>query len=185
MSEATHFQEFAKRLRTPVTDPVENTAYWLRRNFRTVPKDRRAELLPILGDLQGEIVAQETTGHKFEGEKDAEAFAMEWFSNTIGFRRVENFAGILFDADFRLLDCKLLTSGATTAVAITRRELAEWIFRFPTSLLLLAHNHPSGSDRPSMGDFVLSNEIRQLLSRFQVSVWCYIVARKAVKRFGE
>lgn len=151
-------------------DPVEKTAYWLRRNLSEVPKESRSGLLDHLGDIQAEIIAQEMDRRGEPGEDEARKWARFWFIRTIGSRPKETFAGILFDGQWRRLDSKVLTIGSVAQVSIAPRAIAEWVFSFPTCVLFIAHNHPSGARIPSHGDRVLTERLKSQFGFFSVGV---------------
>lgn len=144
------------------------------RFIETIPPAARRGLLPALGRLQGDIVDNEF-GSEPRTEAEAIEAAREWFQASIGHQRREHYAAILLDAQGRILASEVLTVGATVCVSITPRHLAEFIFQHPTSSLLLAHNHPSGSPQPSGRDRELALRVARAFGEFSVSIKCFVV----------
>ena len=156
-------------------DPVEKASYWLRRNLSEVPAGRRSEILRLLGDVASDLVACEYAGKEPRGESEARRFGEEWFRHSIGSLRKQSFAGILFDGRWRCLARKVFGECSSVACTIVPRQLAEWTFVHPATVLFLAHNHPSGNPVPSLGDGNVDRRVKMAFEPFQVAVETYVV----------
>ena len=79
---------------------------------------------------------------------------------------------LCLDARFRLIDCRQLGHGSTTAVAFNLMELA---LVQKASSVVLAHNHPNGFAIPSAEDRRSTESICQALSHIGVNLLDHII----------
>ncbi len=72
---------------------------------------------------------------------------------------VEQVVVAALDAHEQLIACEKLAQGKGDAVKISVRDVVSFALRHQASSILLAHNHPSGSVKPSQNDYNLTLEI--------------------------
>ena len=77
---------------------------------------------------------------------------------------------LCLDARRRLIDCRQLGHGSTTAVAFNLREIMELALAQKASSVVLAHNHPNGFAIPSAEDRRSTDSIRQALAHIDVTL---------------
>ncbi len=74
----------------------------------------------------------------------------------LDFEKVEHLPVLLLDAQNRLIESKIMTSGTINQTAIYPREIAKLGLNFHAKNINLAHNHPTFDDRPSQADILLT-----------------------------
>ena len=73
-----------------------------------------------------------------------------------------------FDARERLIRFECLEEGEGDAVAVSARKIVDFALRTKASGLVLAHNHPSGSPRPSQDDVDITRRLAFVLASIEV-----------------
>ncbi|MDL2236832.1 DNA repair protein RadC [Christensenellaceae bacterium OttesenSCG-928-K19] len=76
---------------------------------------------------------------------------------------VEHFYIICLDAAFGVKSATLLSKGLPTATSVYIRQIAEAAMRSSADKVLVAHNHPGGSPRPSKNDIETTRHIKEAL----------------------
>jgi DNA repair protein RadC len=86
----------------------------------------------------------------------------------------------------RLIEAREMFTGTLTQTAVYPREIARAALELNAATVILAHNHPSGSLKPSVADQILTITISQSLALLDVLVIDHlIVAGDAVLSFAE
>lgn len=67
----------------------------------------------------------------------------------LAFEKVEHLLVLLLDAQNRLIESKIMTSGTINQTAIYPYEIAKLGLNFHAKNIILAHNHPTFDERPS------------------------------------
>lgn len=91
------------------------------------------------------------------------------------FRQEELIFALYLDSRFHVLDCEELNRGVVDAVDIGVRALVNRALELQSSFVVLAHNHPSGVDMPSIEDEAATLRIRQALSAVGISLCDHLV----------
>lgn len=82
---------------------------------------------------------------------------------------------LCLDIQFRLLDISPITEGTLDAVSIHLRPLVSAALRHNAAFIILAHNHPTGSPRPSRPDIVATQEILSVLKPLGIKLIDHII----------
>jgi DNA repair protein RadC len=93
----------------------------------------------------------------------------------IGTRTRESFLCLYLDAQHRLIDCEESTVGTLTRMAVYPREIVRRALELSAAALIVAHNHPSGSVRPSAEDRRLTRMLREALALVDIRLIDHIV----------
>lgn len=100
----------------------------------------------------------------------------------------------LVDAQNRLISWERLRKGSVSSISLQPRDVLEIALLRKASGIILVHNHPGGSPRPSSADLELTAEIRSLAPRLDLRLLdhvivtpgaCYSVAQKGIIRETE
>ncbi len=75
----------------------------------------------------------------------------------------------------KLLHCAVISEGTVTATSVNLRLIVETALRYPTTAVLVAHNHPGGFAIPSPEDVESTKLIRQALDLVDVSLVDHLV----------
>lgn len=88
---------------------------------------------------------------------------------------VETVLFLLLDNKFNAIDCVKIHEGSINSCEITVRKLAEIAFRNNASMVVLAHNHPSGLPIPSSADLYTTQQLRAALNLLGIQMLAHIV----------
>lgn len=88
---------------------------------------------------------------------------------------VETVLLLLLDNKFNEIDCVKIHEGSVNSCEITVRKLTEYAFRSQASMVVLAHNHPSGLAIPSSADLYTTQQLRNALNLLGVKLLAHIV----------
>jgi DNA repair protein RadC len=97
---------------------------------------------------------------KISSSQDAfSIFQSTWDSNYIGVQ--EQFKVMLLNNSNRVKGILTLSSGGITATVVDIRILYAVVLKSLTTAIILAHNHPSGTLKPSSADKQLTEKARK------------------------
>lgn len=82
---------------------------------------------------------------------------------------------ICLDARMRMLDARVIEVGTIGTASIDKRKIAELALRFPTSGVIMAHNHPYGECKPSTEDIDITGEIKTMLQSVGVALLDHLI----------
>lgn len=105
------------------------------------------------------------TGIILDNPKTAGEYAIDLF---VGYT-VEMFYVICIDKKFRLINTVLISEGTLDESAVYPREIVSAAIQNNAAYIILAHNHPSGTLKPSKSDLEVTRRIvegMQLLNLF-------------------
>ncbi len=99
----------------------------------------------------------------------------------------ESFAIIYLNAQHQVLDTEVLFTGSLATAAVYPRELISSIMlKHPaTAAVIIAHNHPSGSDQPSRSDEAVTEKIKIALDAIDIALMDHIIIGKAIYSFSD
>ena len=82
---------------------------------------------------------------------------------------------LCLDTQKRMLDCVEIASGSINDVQVSIRKIAETAIKSRASSVILAHNHPDGTARPSKEDELTTRSIANALHLLNIPVVDHIV----------
>lgn len=82
---------------------------------------------------------------------------------------------LLFDNKFNLIDCITVHIGSVNSSAITVRKLIEMAMSKRASMVVLAHNHPSGLPFPSSDDIRTTKAIQKAFEFVEIGFLAHII----------
>ena len=88
---------------------------------------------------------------------------------------VETVFMLLLDNKFKAIDCIKIHEGSVNSCEITVRKLAELAFKNNASMVVLAHNHPSGLAIPSSADLYTTNQLGTALNLLEIKLLAHII----------
>lgn len=111
---------------------------------------------------------------KIKSSKDAAELLHDyWDKNTIGLH--ESFKIILLNNDNKVKGIYQLSKGGITGTTIDLRILFAVILKTLAVAIVIAHNHPSNSLRPSANDKEITNKIKKAAKLFDVTLLDHII----------
>lgn len=84
---------------------------------------------------------------------------LDYFTHALRDQKREYFHVLFLNSQNAILHEESLSAGGPASVAVTPRELMEKALAHSATTLVLAHNHPGGSTRPSAEDAALTREM--------------------------
>jgi DNA repair protein RadC len=104
----------------------------------------------------------------------------------IGQREYEVFVCLYLDIHLRLIDTHEIFRGSISETAVHIREIAKECLLRNASSLIIAHNHPSGSLKPSQEDITLTIILHEALQLIEVNLLDHcIVTKRGASSFLE
>lgn len=92
----------------------------------------------------------------------------------------EEFHALFLDESYYLLSHECLQVGTINHVTIYPREIMSHALRLNASHLILIHNHPGGSEKPSQQDIEMTKVLMQSASFLNVSILDHIIIGRNV-----
>ncbi len=110
----------------------------------------------------------------------------EYLAHSMMDLKKEVFKVLYLDARHHILAVEDLFRGTVNESVVYPREIFERAFRHHASAIVLVHNHPSGSLRPSAADVALTRKIFLAAKLLQVSLLDHlIIAKQGYFSFAE
>lgn len=82
---------------------------------------------------------------------------------------------LLLDNKFGLIDCVKVHEGSVNSSAITMRKLIETALFKHASMVVLAHNHPSGVALPSSDDLFTTQQVKRAFDLVEIGMLAHII----------
>lgn len=82
---------------------------------------------------------------------------------------------LLLDNKFGLIDCVKVHEGSVNSSAITMRKLIETALFKRASMVVLAHNHPSGVALPSSDDLFTTQQVKRAFALVEIGMLAHII----------
>lgn len=82
---------------------------------------------------------------------------------------------VYLDSRCHIITVEQLAIGTLQMCAVYPRELIHAALRFNAAAVILAHNHPSGSNEPSVEDRLLTDRLRQALTFVEIRLLDHLI----------
>ena len=154
-------------------------AEWKKRKDQ--PREKRPELV-VFGVALAVILLGLVVALAVQSRRDARAALFER-DETIGSYFVDKYFGVnveivyllLLDNKYAVIDCIKIHEGSVNSAAITLRRLVEIALLRNASMVVLAHNHPSGLTIPSPDDLYTTKEIKRAFDLLDIKMLGHIL----------
>lgn len=100
---------------------------------------------------------------------------IKYLRSLIGYEKIEKFFVLYLNNSNELIYCLEKFSGTIDRSAIYPREIYKDVIKYNAKSLIIAHNHPSGSLRPSKSDLDITKEIAEGLKNFDAVLIEHII----------
>jgi len=98
---------------------------------------------------------------------------------------VEKMYCIFLDASNQVISIEKLFSGTITSAAVYPREIVKKVLAQRSAAVILAHNHPSGSNIPSSDDLMITAKIGVALASIDVALHDHLIIGDNYYSFAE
>ena len=82
---------------------------------------------------------------------------------------------MLLDSGNKVIECKEIESGTVNRSAVMPRKIAEEALKNKASAVILAHNHPGGTLKPSANDIDATDAVRLALQTLDITILDHII----------
>jgi len=106
-------------------------------------------------------------------ERTAQILYQNWDKDTIGL--FETFKVLLLNNSNKVKGIYQVSTGGLTATIVDVRLLYAVALKTVSAGMILAHNHPSGSRKPSRADLELTKKIRKAGELFDIKVLDHLI----------
>lgn len=109
-----------------------------------------------------------------QGSQDAEKFLREF----IDAKRIdlkEFFWAILMTNKNQILAISEISNGSAKGVAVNVREILQLVLLLNASSIIVAHNHPSGTLKPSQADKKITCELKSVCKILEVELLDHLI----------
>ena len=135
---------------------------------------KRAEIVAVLELARRALAAQLTQKTLFE----TPAAVRDYLQLQLGSRPHEIFAVLFLDSQHRLIVLEELFRGTLNQTSVYPREVVVRALALNAANVVFAHNHPSGSARPSRADEALTQTLKAALALVDVRVLDHFVVTR-------
>lgn len=101
--------------------------------------------------------------------------SVEYCRGLLAFRPRECFYAVYMDGRRQVLHTTKVGEGSVNDTAVSPRIVVEKALRYKATALLLCHNHPNGSVKPSLMDIDLTARLKKMLQPLGVEVSDHII----------
>ena len=122
----------------------------------------------------GRRLIAEDNGRTFPQIMDPEAIYRLMIPRLKGLRHEECWVMYL-DRAHHLLSSERLSSGGSSATVIDNRMIVRRALELHADVLVLVHNHPSGSPRPGKADIEMTGRLKKAAGQFDIRLLDHVV----------
>ena len=140
----------------------------------TVPgiKEHSATLIKMIPSLA--IVYYMEKNKTSEALSDIDSWGEYFVNRYIGID-VETVFLLLLDNKFNVIECVKVHEGCVNSSAISIRKIVETVYSKNASMVVLAHNHPSGLAIPSSDDLLTTHELLRSFQLLEIKLLAHII----------
>lgn len=103
----------------------------------------------------------------------------------LGNKEHEVFAIMLLDNQHQMIDFVELFRGTVDASAVYPREVVKLVLQENAAAVILAHNHPSGLNQPSIADKNITKKLQEALALIEVRILDHVIIGEGAYSFAE
>ncbi len=131
-----------------------------------------ALFLSFCGDLVGRYLESKVEDeYIFRNYEELGKFLQAKFFN----ETTEKLRLVCLNNRGKLLNCSVISEGTVNATSVNLRLLIQTAVSYPTTAVVLAHNHPGGTALPSSDDYASTIQIRDALSSLDIRLVDHMV----------
>lgn len=104
---------------------------------------------------------------------------IDYCRSTIAYSDVEELHLLYLDAKLKIISGELAQRGNITAVSASPREIVKNAINKNAAGLIMVHNHPSGSPKPSENDILLTKKVEQACQLMGIKLHEHIIITRS------
>lgn len=133
--------------------------------------DREIDEEVVLQQAKAIMAARLARGIRIENAKDAKEHAVLKLTNL----EQEEFGCLFIDTRNQVIAFEVLFYGTINRSNVYPRVVAKQALDLHAAAVILCHNHPSGDPNPSQSDITLTNQLKEVLQVFDISVLDHLI----------
>ena len=94
-------------------------------------------------------------------------------------RKTEAFRVLFLDNQSRLIKDEIMQQGTVDQTAVYPREVAARALELGATSLIMVHNHPAGSLRPSRNDIAMTKNVQKALDVLGIALLDHFIVSKS------
>lgn len=103
--------------------------------------------------------------------REAKAYCRNLLAN----RTEEQLLLITLDNDLNIINVHNIASGTVNMITISSRRILEYVLRDKSAAVIITHNHPHGSFKPSTEDIQFTQRLNRLLKQLGIRLADHII----------
>lgn len=112
--------------------------------------------------------------------KDAKALSspetvVNYLISVMSGEKIEKFYAVLLNSGNKVIDCLEIEQGTVNKSVVIPRKIAEKALKFNASAVIIAHNHPGGTLKPSQQDIDATAAVKNALAAVDVALLDHII----------
>ncbi|MDR3256153.1 MAG: DNA repair protein RadC [Endomicrobium sp.] len=99
----------------------------------------------------------------------------DYLISTLSGEKIEKIYTIILNSGNRVTDCLEIESGTVNQSPLIPRKIAETALKYKAVSVIIAHNHPGGTLKPSQNDINATVAVKKALESIEVSLLDHII----------
>jgi len=91
----------------------------------------------------------------------------------------ELFASLFLDNSHKVIKFEILFQGTIDSASVHPREVVKKALQYNSAAIIIAHNHPSGNQTPSLADKKITEKLKQALSLVEIRLLDHFIVGDA------
>jgi len=101
--------------------------------------------------------------------------SVDYCKALLAYRPRECFYAVCLDSRRKIIHTSKVSEGTVNDASVSPRMVVEKALRYKATGVLLCHNHPNGSVKPSLEDIDLTNQLKRMLNPLGIQVIDHII----------
>ena len=132
----------------------------------------RASLLVASLELVRRLNYEETLSQNVIKEPQG---LVKWLQSYIGMKEQEYFVAVFLNSNNRIVGYRNIFRGLSDSVSVQSRELFREALKCRATRMIIAHNHPSQSVRPSPDDISITGQLQKAGELMDVPLMDHVI----------
>ena len=99
----------------------------------------------------------------------------DYLVSALSGEKIEKFYAIILNSGNRVTDCLEIESGTVNKSLLIPRKIAEIALKHRAASIVIAHNHPGGTLKPSQSDINATAAVKKSLESIEISLLDHII----------
>ncbi|MCL2389956.1 MAG: DNA repair protein RadC [Endomicrobia bacterium] len=100
---------------------------------------------------------------------------VNYFVSALSGEKIEKFCAVMLNSGNKVIECVELEKGTVNKSVVMPRKVAEAALKYKAASVIVAHNHPGGTLKPSQNDIDATKSVYAALKTIDVSLLDHII----------